>query len=123
MASLKADHPSVKKVLTALADVGLNHSTIMGNGVVLEGGVDPLKAVRVKAFAEKVTDGEGMIGRDTIERGMLHGRRALLAHVVDGLVTNGTELVKKDLHHALTVDETYEIKVDGTTIQLILMPR
>lgn len=124
MPSLQADHPSVAKVLTVLDKVGLKHSMIMGPGVILEGGVDPLKACRVKAFAEKVTDSEGFIGGDTVRRGMLDGRRALLAHVVDVLVNeHGAELVKKELYHGPTVDEMYEVNIDGTVMNLTLMPR
>lgn len=124
MASLKADHPIVKKVLIVLDGVGLKHSMIMGSGVILEGGVDPFKACRVKAFAEKVTDKDGMINRVIAQAGMLDGRRALLAHVVDALVKeHGVELVKKEEYHGPTVDEMYKINVDGTVINLTLMPR
>ncbi len=61
-----------------LDQVGLKHSTLMGSGVILKGGMGPAKALKVTAFAEKVTD-EGFIGRDTMERGMLDCLRALLA--------------------------------------------
>lgn len=123
MQTLQADHPSVKMVLDLLGEVGLT-PMLMGSGVIVEGSVDPLKACKVKAFADHVTDDDGMIGRDTVRRGLLKGRRALLAYVVDTLVSDyGVELMKHEKYHDSSVDEFCELNVEGTKIELMLMPR
>ena len=123
MPTLQADHPNVKPVLDLLDQVGFNHSMLTEKGVILGGSVNPLKACRIKAFRDHITGEGGMIGRDSAQTGELEGRRALLAYVVDTLV-NGleVELVKHEQPHSPTVDEIFELNVNGTEIKLVLMP-
>lgn len=124
MPDLQADHPSVAKVMSVLDNVGLKYSGTIMSAICLEGGVDILKAGRVKCFAEKVTDQNGGINPKIFQAGVLPGRRALLAHVVETLVNeHGAKLNKHELPRDSVMDEAYEINVDGTVMSLWLMPR
>ena len=123
--SEKTSSPASKpvlKVLKELDDVGLRHSMVMGRMVILEGGIDILKSVRVKSFQDAVTGGTGLISGPIMHRNMLSGRRVLLRHVVDKLKSQGATIKKKMLAHELTVDEIYDLEVDGSEVSLALMP-
>lgn len=117
-------NPQVLKALELVEEVGLNHSGVMGGTVIIEGGIkDPLKACKVPGFNDVITGGTDRINRDIAQRNLLPARRSLLAHVVSKLQELGASLNERNLHHADTVDETYELIFDGRKVGLILMPR
>lgn len=124
MSDLQPDHPSAAKVLAVFDSVGLKYSGIVMKAVVIEGGVDLLKAGYVPSFAKEITDHNGGISPKTFQAGILAGRRALLAHAVDILVKeHGVQVLEHHLTRDHVMDEAYDLKVDDLTMNLWLCPR
>lgn len=116
-------------VLNLLDEVGLNHRVCFTPGIFapdygsiqIAGGVDILKAGRVPCFAEKITDHQGMTNPAIAQTGLLPGRRALLAHVIDILKQqHGADVTSQHHAHSQDCEESHVITLNGTRIGIEL---